>query len=235
MKAFFLAPILFYILFFIFYIPAKADISCQPIYGGGQTCVSTGNILVDKKVLNPETQKMTDNLTVNDGKFVPGANINFQINLTNTGHAEIKHIDVKDVFSQYVVFTQAPGKFDANTKILTFEVADLKPKETRTFTVVGKIVEANRLPADLGIVCNATFATAITSDSGTSQDTAQFCIQKPSQASQKQVLAAQTSKGRFPVFPAPSITTSPATGGELLPIISLIPAGIAGWLLRKYS
>ena len=235
MKKLYLSLVLFLVLSSLFSVSARAEVSCQPIYGGGQTCVSTGNILVDKKVLNPETQKMTDNLTVNDGKFAPGANINFQINLTNTGHADIKHIDVKDIFPQYVIFASGPGKFDANTKILTFEVADLKPKETRTFTVVGKIVEANRLPADLGIVCNATFATAITSDSGTSQDTAQFCIQKPSQASQKQVLAAQTSKGRFPVFPAPSITTSPATGGELLPIISLIPAGIAGWLLRKYS
>jgi uncharacterized repeat protein (TIGR01451 family) len=214
---------------------AHAETSCQPIYGGGQTCVSTGNILIDKEVLNPETQKMIDNLGINDAKFVPGSTINFQINLTNTGHADIKHIDVKDVFPQFVLFTNGPGKFDVNTKTLSFEVANLKPNETRVFTVVGKIVEANRLPIDLGIVCMVNQATAATSDSGMSQDNAQLCIQKPSQTRQKQVLGAQTplSKAGLAVLPAPAITTTPATGGELLLIISLIPTGIAGFFLRK--
>jgi len=226
MKNLCLSLVLFFVLSSWFVFSASANVTCQPIYGGGQTCVSTGQILIDKKVLNPGTQKMTDNLEINDPKFLPGSTINFQINLANTGQSEIKHIDVKDVFPQYVVFTKGPGKFDANTKTLAFEVANLLPNETRVFTVTGKIVEANQLPIDLGIVCSINQATATTSDAGEAQDNAQFCIQK-------QVLAAQTSKGGFPVFPAPTIATSPATGGELLPIISLIPTGIAGFFLRK--
>lgn len=233
MKNLCLSIVLFLVFSSLFIVSAYADISCQPIYGGGQTCVSTGNILVDKKVINPETQKATDNLTVNDGKFVPGSTINFQINLSNTGHADIKHIDVKDVFPQYVVFTNGPGKFDANTKTLAFAVTNLLPNETRVFTVAGKIVEANRLPIDLGIVCSVNQATATTTDAGEAQDNAQFCIQKPSSTSLKQVLAAQTSKGGFPVFPAPSITTTPATGPETLVLFSLIPIGITGFFLRK--
>ena len=196
--------------------------------------MSRGFILIDKKILNPEPQLgFVDNLGVNDEKFQPDSTINFQINLTNTGHADIKHVDVKDEFPQYVVFTKGPGKFDANTKTLSFTVDDLKPNETRVFAVAGKIVSENRLPIDLGIVCSVNQATAVTSDAGTSQDNAQFCIQKPSQASQSQVLAAKISKGRLPIFPAPAISTSPATGGELLPIISLIPTAIAGLYLRK--
>lgn len=251
MRVFFLSIILFSIFYFLFSVSfAHADVSCQPIYGGGQTCVSTGNILIDKKILNPETQKLVDNLGVNDEKFQPDSTINFQINLTNTGHADIKHIDVKDVFPQFVLFTNGPGKFDANTKTLSFTLDDLKPNETKVFAVAGKIVSENRLPIDLGIVCMVNQATAVTSDTGTSQDNAQFCIQKPSQTRQSQVLAAKISKGGpasppasprgesqggLPIFPAVSISTSPATGGESLALFSLIPTGIIGWYLRKHA
>jgi len=222
--------LIFTIYYLIFNISsAYADEICQPIYGGGQTCVSTGNILIDKKILNPEPQLgFVDNLGVNDKKFQPDSTINFQINLTNTGHTDIKHIDVKDEFPQYVLFTNGPGKFDANTKTLSFTLDDLKPNETRVFAVTGKIVNENRLPIDLGIVCTVNQATAVTSDAGTSQDNAQFCIQS-------QVLAAKISKGGLPIFPAVSISTSPATGGESLALFSLIPTGIIGWYLRKHA
>ncbi len=222
-----------FVLFSIFYLItlvsfAYADVVSSPIYGGGQIFISTGNILIDKKVINPKTQKFVDTLSINDPKYQPSASINFQISLTNTGNTEIKHIDVKDIFPEFVSFTAGPGSFDVNTKTLSFSVDNLKPKETRTFALVGKIVEANRLPIDQGIVCIVNQTTATTTDSGMSQDSASFCIQK-------QVLAAKISKGGFPVFPAPTIATSPATGGELFPIISLIPTGIIGWYLRKHA
>ena len=222
--------LIFTIYYLIFNISsAYADEICQPIYGGGQTCVSTGNILIDKKILNPEPQLgFVDNLGVNDKKFQPDSTINFQINLTNTGHTDIKHIDVKDEFPQYVLFTNGPGKFDANTKTLSFTLDDLKPNETKVFAVAGKIVSENRLPIDLGIVCSVNQATAVTSDAGEAQDNAQFCIQKL-------VLGAKTSKGGFPVFPPQDLATTPATGPETLLLFSLLPTGILGWLLRKYS
>lgn len=231
-----------FILFSIFYLLssvsfAHAQTSCQQIYGGGQTCV-TGNIVVDKKVLDPKTQVMTDNLTINDNKFQPGSIINFQITLTNTGKAEIKQINVKDIFPQYINFTNGPGKFDANTQTLAFEVASLKPKETRNFTVTGVIVDESRLPISLGIICAIDQTIATTIDAGTSQDNTQFCIQKTSQSgsnSQKQILGVQSPNGKFAVFPAPVITTTPATGTQFIPLFSLIPIGIAGLFLKKKS
>lgn len=209
---------------------AFANISCQPIYGGGQACVSTGNIVIDKKVLNPQTQLgFVDSLGINDPKYQPGDTINFQINLTNTGNTEIKRIDVKDVFPQFVTFTSGPGNFDANTKTLSFEVNNLKPNETRSFEVVGKVVSADQLPIDQGAVCVVIQAMASTTDSGMSQDNAQFCIQK-------EVLGAQTpfSKAGLVVF-APQVTQTPATGPESLALFSLLPTGIIGWYLRKYA
>jgi uncharacterized repeat protein (TIGR01451 family) len=227
---------IFTFLYILFTFPVNAQTPCQPIYGGGQTCVPTGNILVDKKVLDPKTKKMTDNLTINDSKFQPGSIINFQIALTNTGKAEIKQIKVKDIFPQYIGFTNGPGNFDANTQTLAFEVANLKPKETRNFTVTGTVVDESRLPISLGIICAVVQTIATTTDAGTSQDNTQFCIQKTSlssSAGQKQVLAAQIPNDKFTVLPAPVITTTPATGSQLFPLLALIPAGIAGLFLKK--
>ena len=233
MKNLFLSLSLFLILSPLFVSSANAQVSCQQMYAGGQACTSTGNILVDKKVLDPKTQKMTDNLTINDSKFQPGSIVNFHIRLTNTGKAEIKHIDVKDVFPQYINFTSGPGSFDANTQTLAFEVANLKPKETRVFTVTGMIVDESRLPVRLGIICTIYQTTATTTDAGTSRDNTQFCIQKTSLTSQKQVLAAQIPNDKFTVFPAPVITTTPATGAQMIPYIFLIAIGIAGLFLKK--
>ena len=38
-------------------------VPCEPIYGGGQTCVSRGNIILNKAVQNPSTKQYLDNLS----------------------------------------------------------------------------------------------------------------------------------------------------------------------------
>lgn len=235
----FLSPILVSLFYFLSSaLFAHADVSSGPIYGGGQMFASTGSIAIDKKVLNPQTNNLVDNLSINDPKYQPGNTIKFQINLTNTGNTEIKQIDVKDIFPQFVSFTSGPGNFDANTKTLSFEVNNLKPSETRTFTLEGKVVSEDHLPIDQGTVCMANQATAATTDSGMSQDNTLFCVQK-------EVLGIQATtqggdqmvppKGGFPVLSPLPITTTPATGTETLLLFSLLPTGIAGWILRKYS
>jgi uncharacterized repeat protein (TIGR01451 family) len=220
--------VLFAICYLLVALSVNADVSSQPIYGGGQMSVSKGFIFVDKKIQNPVSQNnWVDNLNINDPKYQPDSPIIFQINLTNTGNLEIKNIIVKDVFPQYVSFSSGPGSFDSNAKILSFDVKDLKPNESRTFTITGKIVPADQLPIQLGSICMVNQVTASANDSGTSQDNALFCIQK-------EILGTQDKSG-FPVYPPQELTSTPATGPETLLLFSLLPAGITGWLLRKYT
>lgn len=198
--------------------------------------VSTGNLLVDIKVLSPQSQLIwVDNLTVNDPKYQPESTISFQINLTNTGNTEIKRIDVKNVFPQFISFTSGSGNFDPNTKTLSFEVSNLKPKEIRTFIVVGKVAPGNQLLVDTGIICMINQVTATSTDSGTSQDHTQFCIQKPSSAGQKEVLGTQTPLSKAGLLPAAQLTQTPATGPESLAIFSLIPTLLLGLFLKKLA
>lgn len=206
---------------------AKAEISCQPIYGGGQTCISTENISVNKTVMNPQTNRMVDNLGINDPKYGPGFIVTFQLALTNTSNSVISHIDVKDIIPQFMNFSAGPGNFDQSTKTLTFGVENLNVNETRVFNVLGRIVDTNLLPNSQSIVCVVNQVNAVTNQGATAQDNAQFCIEKDL------LITPTTPKGGFPVFPPTEVGSAPTTGPEYF--LALIPAGILGLILRKYS
>ncbi len=200
-----------------------ADTVCQPIYGGGQTCVQVGNLLVNKTVKNPQSGAFVDNLSVNDPKYEPSSTVTFKITVTNTGSGNISKATVKDTLPNFVTFVSGPGSFDSNTKVLTFEVVNLGAGQSQTFDIQAKVADSGSLPADQGITCvvNQVLATA---DSMQSSDNSQFCIEKP-------VLGV--TKGGLKVFPAPQVVTTPPTGPEMLPLIGLIPGGALGFFLRK--
>lgn len=205
-----------------------ADTVCQPIYGGGQTCITTGNILVNKTVINPATGQFVDNLGINDPKFSPGQQITFNIAVTNTGASSILQASVKDTLPPTVIFTSSSpnGTFDQNSRTVTWILDNLKPNETRNLTIQGTIVDASQLVKD--VTCDpdkTTNAVVATTNTGqTSTDLARFCIQK-----------GAVTKGGLPVFPPPKVVTTPPTGPELIPLIGLLPAGIGGWFLRRKS
>lgn len=190
---------------------AFASVSCQPVYGGGQTCVTTGNIQVTKTVQNPHT-------------FAPGELVTFNISVTNTGGAIIQQVAIRDLFPpNSSIFVSGPGIFDANAKTLTFTTDNLAPNETRNFAIVAKVTDANQLQSGRFCLLNQVTATANTGQM--SQNNAQVCVEKPQ----------GTTKGGFPVFPPPKVVATPSTGPELIPLVGLLPAGLFGWFLRKKS
>ncbi len=202
---------------------AYAVITCQPVYGGGQNCITTaGNLTINKTVQNPDTHQFVDNLNINDPKFQASQIVTFQITITNTGNATISQATVKDVFPGFVNFNSGAGNFDPNTKTLTFTTNNLVPNESRTFTLQGKVTDKD-LPD--GTTCVVNQATAATSDNQMAQDNAQLCIQK----------TQVTTKGGLPVFPPTKATITPPTGPEALVLFGLLPTGVMGWILRKKS
>lgn len=223
--------ILSFILTVIFSLSAAqvsaAGVTCQPIYGGGQTCVTAANIQIDKRVQNPANSQFVDNLGTNDTKFSTNQTVTFQLIVTNTGGNTIDRVQVKDVFPQFVSFTSGPGNFDANTKTLTFEVSGLAVSESRTFTVTGKVGSDSALTGNGGIVCVVNQSSAqIVSTNQMSQDNSQFCIQKG---------IPMKTKGGLPVLPAPVMTTTPPTGPEMAVLPLLGGSGILGYFLRRKS
>ncbi len=205
---------------------ALADTGCQPVYGGGQTCIQIGNILIHKTVQNPQTGAFVNNLNINDPKFAPASSVTFNITVTNTGSSTINKTTVKDTLPQFINFVSGPGNFDSNTKVLTFDAGNLTAGESRTFTIVVKVTDEGQLPSNQGITCVVNQALVTSENGQQSSDNSQFCIQKP---------VMGETKGGLKVFPAPVVTTTPPTGPEMLPLIGLIPTGVFGFILRKKS
>lgn len=208
---------------------AFAQTPCQPIYGGGATCIKTQDITIDSKILNPSTNKMVDNLGINDAKYKPGFIIIFQVLITNNRKAVIEKTNVRDIFPQFVSFSSGPGSFDTSTRTLAFDANNLMPSETRTFNILGRIVDANQLSFPENVICLVNQVIASVPDPAVGQDNSQLCIEK------KSMPPVAVIKGGFPVLSPIPIVVSPPTGPESLALFSLIPIGVAGWFLRKKS
>lgn len=226
----FLSLLSFYTLREASFSPAVfADTNCQPIYGGGQTCLQNNTILINKMVQNPETKGFVDNLSTNDARFSPGQSVLFQLIVTNTGSATLEKTTVTDTFPQFISFVSGDGIFDSKTNTFSFTVNTLLANESRTFTVSGRVASFSNLPQ--GITCVINLASATTNNNQVSRDNSQLCIQTT--ATVTQTPSQVTTKGGLFVQSSPTINTAPATGPEMLPLLALIPSGIGGLLLRR--
>ncbi len=205
---------------------------CQPIYGGGETCVKSDVIQVDKKIFNDLTKSFVDNLiNFNDPKeprFGPNEDVVFQIVITNTSNSTIERVSVQDVLPQFVDYVAGSGNFDPKTRTLSFDLHDLKPNEERTVKITGRVTSVDKLPAKGGITCIANQAIASSTNQGTSQDNAQFCIDAA-----KKALEVTESKGGLKVFPSSQALKTPSTGPEALSLLALASSGIIGFILKR--
>ena len=144
--------------------PVFADVTCTTQYGGGQTCVRTGQLLVDKKVWDGSAY--VDNLFATSSKFQNGDEVTFQINIKNVGDTTLSNVTYTDTLPAYYSWSEGDG--------LTGTIGTLEVGQTVTKTIKAKITGA---PA--GVVCNVNTAAARASDGSFDQDTAQVCAGQP--------------------------------------------------------
>jgi uncharacterized repeat protein (TIGR01451 family) len=215
----------------VFTRPAFADTQCTPIYGGGENCIQTNKLLMDKTVQNPSTKEFVNNLGVNDPKYGPTGTVVFKLTVKNNNTTALTNVKVTDVFPQYIDYVSGGQSYDSGTKTMTITIDKLNPGETKTFEITGKVVAANNLPSDRGITCVINQAAA-TVGNETSQDNAQLCVEKNVLTS---TTNPTTTKGGLTVYPAPVVTQTPPTGPEALALFALLPAGATGFFLRKRS
>ena len=204
--------------------PAFAD--CQALYGGGQTCSSNYSFTINKMVQVPGKGggQYVDNLSINDPKYFPSQNVNYQVVITNTGSQTIPTINVTDTFPLYITFVSGVGNYNQSNNTLNFNVTNLEAGKSVTYVLVAKTADNNTLPNAQGITCVINQINATDNNGDLNSDSSQLCIQK-------NVLGATP----MPVLPAPKIVATPATGPEMLPLLALLPGGLGGLLLRKKS
>ncbi len=198
--------------------PAFAD--CQSVYGGGQSC--TFNYSINKLVQVPGKGggQYVDNLSINDPKYSPSQNVNYEVIVTNTGNNTIPTLTINDIFPQFITFVSGAGNYNQSNNTLNFTVSNLEAGKSLTYVLTAKTADANTLPNDRGIICVINQVNATDQNGQVQSDSSQLCIQKA-------VLPA--------VAPAPKIVATPATGPEMLPLLALLPGALGGLMLRKKS
>jgi uncharacterized repeat protein (TIGR01451 family) len=170
-----------------------------------------------------------DNLTINDKRFQPNQEVKFEFSVTNTGSEVLNELTFKDVLPGFVDFVSGPGNFDESTNTLTLNITNLNPGETTKFVMITRVVASNLLPAGQGVVCTVNQASVVFG-SEESKDNSQFCIEKEVTTGAN---IPTTTKGGLPVMDAPPIKETPDTGPGMLSLLGLIPAGLAGFYIRR--
>lgn len=157
--------------------PVSASGGCVPVYGGGVECPRAGQVLIDKKVLNPATGQFVDNLTPTDPKYRPEQIVTFRLIVKNSGDQNLDSVLVTDNIPQFVEYIPNFGNYDQNSKTVTFTVDNLAAGTSQQFDLKARVVHPILLPAEKNIICPVNVVTA-SANSQTDRDEAQFCIEK---------------------------------------------------------
>lgn len=195
--------------------------NCQIIYGGGEVCNNNIQFSINKMVGIPNTSNFTDNISINDSKYTAGQTVPFKIIVTNTGNNKIGHIKVTDTLPQYLTWASGDGSWDANARTVTFDINNLDAGRAQQFIINAKVVDSNQLPNQQAI-CVVNRVNAFEDSGSTASDESQVCISKTSNPTPEVINTVPPKK-------------IPNTGPEMLPLLGLIPAGIAGFTLRRKS
>ncbi len=147
------------VLFLLTAKPVSAGVSCTTQYGGGQTCVRTGELLVNKKIFDPVSKTFVDNLGQNDHLFTAGEEVTFTIEVKNVGDAPVDNITVTDTLPYFLTWVGGDP--------LISKISRLEPGQSVTKTIKAKVTGST----NQNVLCKLNRAT-VDQDS----DTAQLCI-----------------------------------------------------------
>lgn len=123
--------------------------------------MSTGQLLVNKKIWDPVNKVYVDNLSASVKSFMAGEEVTFTIEIKNVGDATIHNVNFTDTLPSFLVWSGGDP--------LNFTIGDMLPTAMVTRTVKAKVV------AEPGNQCAVNTVLA-RSNEGTDQDMAQLCV-----------------------------------------------------------
>ena len=185
--------------------PVSAAVRCETQYGGGQVCVTTGNLQINKEVFDPKENKFVDNLGINDRRFAPGEEVTFRLKIKNVGDATFSKVNVSD---------SLPSMLELTSGSLNFDLDNLTVGKTEEREFKARVVSSDKFPNDKNLVCVVNSAEAKSGDQS-DRDTAQLCLEKK--------VAAPAPKALPPTGPE---------GAIIALITSVIAAGSGLYLLK---
>lgn len=149
--------------------------TCTNQYGSSVDC-PTNHIVINKKVRYPTNSNLfVENITKNDTAYTPNSEVEYDIAVTNTSNVNYQTVTVIDIFPEDTEFVSGPGRYDANSRKLTYELTDLKAGQTVHTRILVKLKDVSAFPQDL--TCDVVNTATVTGPNGqTDDDTASLCV-----------------------------------------------------------
>lgn len=146
----------------------SAAVRCETQYGGNQVCVTTGELQIDKEILDPRDSSYKDNLYVTDYRFQTADFVTFRLTIKNVGDDTLRDIEVVDTLPSFLFYTG--GSVSGYTKDA------LNPGDTWTIEVKTQIVSESQLVVDR--ICGVNTAEVWADGDQHDKDTAELCAAK---------------------------------------------------------
>ncbi|PIV01626.1 hypothetical protein COS55_01205 [Candidatus Shapirobacteria bacterium CG03_land_8_20_14_0_80_40_19] len=146
-----------------------AAVRCETQYGGNEVCVTTGELQIDKEILDPRyAGAYKDNLYLTDYLFKTGDYVTFKLTVKNVGDDTLNNVRITDNLPSFLFFTgETPHEFT---------IDHLNPDESESFEVKARVVAESQLEADR--ICGVNTAEVWADGDQHDKDTSQVCATK---------------------------------------------------------
>jgi len=146
-----------------------AAVRCETQYGGNEVCVTTGELQIDKEILDPRyAGAYKDNLYLTDYLFKTGDYVTFKLTVKNVGDDTLNNVRITDNLPSFLFFTgETPHEFT---------IDHLNPDESESFEVKVRVVAESQLEADR--ICGVNTAEVWADGDQHDKDTSQVCATK---------------------------------------------------------
>lgn len=222
---------------FLFLLPgnalAQTNPECPGVYGGA---CPPGQILVEKKVLNPKTGEFVQILSGNDTTFAPNDEVKFRIEVKNAGSTTLSGVSVSDRLPGNVNFLSSSptGSFDQANNSVSWTI-NLVAGESRFFQIRVQVKPKNELNFD--IACMTNFVQ-VQKDALAGQSSVIFCIQSQALTSTSTIInninnQSQSQSQSQTVNVTQTSNVGIGTTGQVLGVTQLPKTGLPAvlWLV----
>jgi len=146
-----------------------AAVRCETQYGGNEVCVTTGELQIDKEILDPRyAGAYKDNLYLTDYLFKTSDYVTFKLTVKNVGDDTLNNVRITDNLPSFLFFTgETPREFT---------IDHLNPDESESFEVKARVVAESQLEADR--ICGVNTAEVWADGDQHDKDTSQVCATK---------------------------------------------------------
>ncbi len=169
MKKYLLSGLISTLAFLVFASPSLAAVRCETQYGGNEVCVTTGELQIDKEVLDPRNSGVyRDNLFLTDYQFKTSENVTFKLKVKNVGDNTLNNVRVYDNLPSFLFFTGETAH--------EFTIEHLNPGDSQEFEVKTRVVAESQLEADR--ICGVNTAEVWADDDQHDKDTSEVCATK---------------------------------------------------------